>query len=44
MGSIDSFTDLIWRSLNEKNKVSLFVRFLNLRTGRIQTKIINRNE
>ncbi|MCL2695382.1 MAG: IMP cyclohydrolase [Clostridiales bacterium] len=43
-GSIDSFADLLWRSLNESNKVSLFVRFLNPRTGRIQTRIINKNQ
>ena len=42
-GTIDSFTDLLWRSLNETNKVSLFVRFLNPRTGKIESRIVNKN-
>lgn len=42
-GDINSFTDLIWSSLNEDNKVSLFVRFIDLQTGKYETKIINKN-
>ena len=40
---INSFTDTIWSSLNEDNKVSLFVRFIDLQTGKYETKIINKN-
>lgn len=42
-GDINSFTNLIWSSLNEDNKVSLFVRFIDLQTGKYETKIINKN-
>ena len=42
-GSIDSFADSLWRSLNEANKVSLFVRFINLKNGQTETRIFNKN-
>lgn len=41
---IDSFTDEIWRGLNEENKVSLFVRYIDLGTGKYQTRIVNKNQ
>ena len=40
---IEEFTNLIWTSLNEENKVSLFVRFIDIATGEEQTKIVNKN-
>ncbi|MDF2567072.1 MAG: cyclohydrolase-like protein [Oscillospiraceae bacterium] len=43
-GDIDSFTDTIWESLNEDNKVSLFTRFVNIETGEVSTRIINKNK
>lgn len=43
-GDIDSFTDLVWNSLNEENKVSLFVRYIDIATGQYETKIINKNK
>lgn len=42
-GDIDSFTDMLWNSLNEENKVSLFVRYIDIETGKAQTKIVNKN-
>jgi hypothetical protein len=30
---MDAFTDMLWNSLNEDNKVSLFVRFIDIETG-----------
>ena len=42
-GDIDSFTDMVWNSLNEDNKVSLFVRFIDIATGKYETRIINKN-
>ena len=43
-GNIDTFTDTIWNNLNKDNKVSLFVRFINISDGTYQTKIINANK
>lgn len=43
-GDIDSFTDMIWNSLNEENKVSLFVRFIDICSGEYETRIINKNQ
>lgn len=43
-GSIDEFTDAVWTSLNEDNKVSLFVRYIDIATGKYETRIINKNK
>lgn len=43
-GDIDSFTNMVWDSLNEENKVSLFVRFIDIETGSYETRIINKNK
>ena len=43
-GDIDKFTDEVWNALNEENKVSLFVRFINIETGEYETRIKNKNE
>ena len=40
---IDELTDLIWTNLNEDNKVSLFVRYIDLESGATETRIINKN-
>jgi len=40
---IDEFTDGLWNSLNEDNKVSLFVRFINLEDGTVESRIVNKN-
>ena len=42
--SMDEFADLVWNNLNEDNKVSLFIRYINLETGKYETKIINKNK
>ena len=42
-GDIDSFTKNVWESLNEENKVSLFVRFINIADGTYETRIVNKN-
>ncbi len=41
---IQEFTGLLWNSLNEDNKVSLFVRYLDLATEKAQTVILNKNQ
>ena len=43
-GDIDTFTNMIWNNLNEDNKVSLFVRFIDIETGKYETRIINKNK
>ena len=41
---IDEFTNMVWRSLNADNKVSLFVRFINIADGTYETRIVNKNQ
>lgn len=43
-GDIDSFTDMVWNSLNDDNKVSLFVRYIDIETGAYETRIVNKNK
>ena len=43
-GNIDTFTDRVWAALNEDNKVSLFVRFIDIATGDYETRIVNKNQ
>ena len=41
---IDAFTDMLWNNLNEENKVSLFVRYINIADGTYETRIVNKNK
>lgn len=41
---IDEYKDLLWNSLNEDNKVSLFVRYIDIATGNYETRIVNKNK
>ena len=41
--SIDELTDLIWTNLNDDNKVSLFVRYIDIESGETETRIVNKN-
>ena len=43
-GTIDEFTDKLWNSLNADNKVSLFVRYIDIATGNYEERIINKNK
>jgi len=40
---MEAFTNMLWKNLNEDNKVSLFVRYIDIETGNYETKIINKN-
>ena len=42
-GGIDDFAHMVWESLNEENKVSLFVRFIDIESGKYETRIMNKN-
>ena len=44
IGNIDEFTKLVWDNLNEDNKVSLFVRYIDIATGEYETRIVNKNK
>ena len=41
---MEAFTELIWENLNKENKVSLFVRYIDIETGKYETKIVNKNQ
>ena len=40
----EELADLVWKNLNEENKVSLFVRCVSLSTGEAKDIIINKNK
>jgi len=42
-GDIDGFTAALWDNLNEDNKISLFVRYTDIKTGETQQRILNKN-
>ena len=41
---MEEFIQLLWNSLNEDNKVSLFVRYIDIAAGTYETAIINKNK
>ena len=41
---MDEFADLLWENLNPDNKVSLFVRYIDIETRKTRSKIINKNQ
>ena len=41
---IDVFTNVLWENLNEDNKVSLFVRYIDLESGKATDRIVNKNK
>lgn len=44
VGGIEAFTQMLWESLNEENKVSLFVRYIDIVSGAFETRIVNKNQ
>lgn len=42
--SIDDFTDFLWKNLNADNKVSLFTRYIDIETGKYESRIVNKNK
>ena len=42
-GDIDTFTKNVWEALNVDNKVSLFTRYIDIATGKYESRIINKN-
>ena len=41
---IDEFTTNIWENLNEDNKISIYVRYINLKDGSVENRMINKNQ
>ena len=41
-GDIDTFTKSLWDNLNEQNKISLYVRYTDLATGKVENRMINK--
>ena len=41
---IDAMTELVWNNLNIDNKVSLFVRYIDVNTGKYESRIVNKNK
>jgi len=44
LDDIDEFTDMIWTNLNKDNKISLYVRYIDLETGKTENRMINGKE
>lgn len=41
---MNEFAETLWNNLNEDNKVSLFVRYIDIATGKYESRIINKNK
>ncbi|MBP3721217.1 MAG: IMP cyclohydrolase [Clostridia bacterium] len=41
--SIDDFTDDLWNSLNAANRISLYVRYTDLKSGKTESRMVNKN-
>ena len=41
---IDEETDRLWKALNEQNKISLYVRYVDLKTGAVENRLVNKNK
>lgn len=41
---IDVFTNKIWENLDSDNKISLYVRYTDLQTGKEENRLINKNK
>lgn len=42
--SLDEFTSFVWTNLNADNKVSLFTRYIDIETGKFESRIVNKNK
>lgn len=43
-GGIDAFTAEVWENLDKDNRVSLFTRYVDCRTGETETRLVNQNQ
>ena len=42
-GDIDTFANMLWDNLNSDNKISLFVRYTDMKTGKYEQRIYNKH-
>jgi len=42
--NIDEFTESLWNALDADNKISLYVRYIDLETGAEENRMINKNK
>ena len=43
LDSIDEYTELLWSNLNDNNKISVYVRYIDIATGAVENRMINKN-
>ena len=41
---IDEETERLWKALTEQNKISLYVRYIDLKTGAVENRLVNKNQ
>jgi hypothetical protein len=41
---INAFTDSLWTALDDDNKISLYVKYIDLTTGEVEERLINKNK
>ncbi|MBR2614430.1 MAG: IMP cyclohydrolase [Clostridia bacterium] len=44
LNDIDEFTNKLWNALDENNKISLYVRYIDLETKTVENRLINKNK
>ena len=44
LNDIDEMTELLWKNLNSDNKISLFVRYTDMETGKFEQRILNKHQ
>lgn len=41
---IDAFTNKLWENLDKENKISLYVRYTDIKSGKVENRLINKNK
>lgn len=44
VNDIDEFTNRLWKALDEQNKISLYVRYTDIETNDVESRLINKNK
>ena len=43
LDDMDEFSEALWDALDENNRISLYVRYTDLKTGAVSETILNKN-